>query len=139
MSHLFLLLSYPTPERHESETISAGEHRQLTTCVARSQVQRRATRAAVEDRKALLGSANPLQRAQQLKTQADLANSATDTTASLQRTRQLMVEVTHLPCHLPPIMPHIVEHCSIRLLAARCQIISKLNEDLSELELWRVQ
>ncbi|KAK9916485.1 hypothetical protein WJX75_003255 [Coccomyxa subellipsoidea] len=56
------------------------------------EVQRRATRAAVEDRKALLGSANPLQRAQQLKTQADLANSATDTTASLQRTRQLMVE-----------------------------------------------
>lgn len=74
-------------------------------CMARSQVQRRATRAALEDRKALLGSANPLQRAQQLKTQADLANSATDTTASLQRTRQLMVEVTHLPSHLQPIMP----------------------------------
>ena len=67
----------------------------------RQQVQRVATRKAMEERKALLGSANPLQRVQQLKTQADLANSATDTTASLQRTRQLMAEVT---CPLIPPM-----------------------------------
>ncbi|CAL8466813.1 g6349 [Coccomyxa elongata] len=56
------------------------------------EVQKVAARKVMEERKALLGSANPLQRAQQLSTQADLANSATDTTASLQRTRQLMAE-----------------------------------------------
>lgn len=50
----------------------------------------------LDERKALLGTIEPLQRAQQLNTQADLAKSAADTTASLQRTRQLMAEVaTH--------------------------------------------
>ena len=36
----------------------------------------------------------------QLETQADLANAAADVTASLQRTRQVMVEVAALlvPC-----------------------------------------
>ena len=41
-----------------------------------------------------MGSGDYMQRAQQLKTQQDLTNSAADTTASLQRTRQLMAEVT---------------------------------------------
>ena len=40
-----------------------------------------------------MGSGDYIQRAQQLKTQQDLTNSAADTTASLQRTRQLMAEV----------------------------------------------
>ena len=41
-----------------------------------------------------MGSGDYMQRAQQLKTQQDLTNSAADTTASLQRTRQLMAEVS---------------------------------------------
>ena len=40
-----------------------------------------------------MGSGDFIQRAQQLKTQQDLTSSAADTTASLQRTRQLMAEV----------------------------------------------
>ena len=40
-----------------------------------------------------MGSGDYMQRAEQLKTQQDLTNSAADTTASLQRTRQLMAEV----------------------------------------------
>ncbi len=57
------------------------------------QVQRRAAQAAQEQRRALMGSGDYMQRAEQLKTQQDLTNSAADTTASLQRTRQLMAEV----------------------------------------------
>lgn len=60
-------------------------------------MQRRAARTALDERRALLGSANPLARAQQLKTQADLAGSAVDTTASLQRTRQLMAQARATP------------------------------------------
>ena len=44
-----------------------------------------------------MGSGDYMQRAQQLKTQQDLTNSAADTTASLQRTRQLMAEVPLTP------------------------------------------
>jgi hypothetical protein len=48
----------------------------------------------MEQRRALLGYADPLKRTQQLRTQAQLAESAADTTAILQSTRQLMAEVT---------------------------------------------
>lgn len=78
----------------------------------------------MEERKALLGSANPLQRAQQLSTQADLANSATDTTASLQRTRQLMAEVT-CPLKIPrvitivwPVLHASSDTCQVQFLTA---------------------
>ena len=42
-----------------------------------------------------MGAGDYMQRAHQLKMQQDLASSAADTTASLQRTRQLMAEVPH--------------------------------------------
>ena len=57
-------------------------------------MQTRAAKAAQEQRKALMGSGDYMHRAQQLKTQQDLTNSAADTTASLQRTRQLMAEAS---------------------------------------------
>jgi hypothetical protein len=40
-----------------------------------------------------MGAGDYMQRAEQLKMQQDLSSSAADTTASLQRTRQLMAEV----------------------------------------------
>ncbi len=61
-------------------------------------MQRKAANAAQEQRKALMGAGDYMQRAQQLKTQQDLTNSAADTTVSLQRTRQLMAEVYNTPC-----------------------------------------
>ena len=87
-------------------------------CLLHVQVQRRASKAAQEQRKALMGSGDYMQRAQQLKTQQDLTNSAADTTASLQRTRQLMAEVTisayslstlqiSCPCWPPFLSPHL--------------------------------
>ena len=48
-----------------------------------------------------MGSGDYIQRAQQLKTQQDLTNCAADTTASLQRTRQLMAEVSLSPVAMP--------------------------------------
>lgn len=58
-------------------------------------MQRRAAKTAQEQRKALMGAGDYMQRAHQLKMQQDLASSAADTTVSLQRTRQLMAEVPH--------------------------------------------
>ena len=50
-----------------------------------------------------MGSGDYMQRAQQLKTQQDLTNSAADTTARLQRTSQLMAEVASQP----PFTSHV--------------------------------
>jgi len=72
--------------------------RQLMRSLPHVQVQRKAANAAQEQRKALMGAGDYMQRAQQLKTQQDLTNSAADTTVSLQRTRQLMAEVYNTPC-----------------------------------------
>ena len=71
--------------------------RQLIRSPLHAQVQRKAANAAQEQRKALMGAGDYMQRAQQLKTQQDLTNSAADTTVSLQRTRQLMAEVYKTP------------------------------------------
>ena len=53
-----------------------------------------------------MGAGDYMQRALQLKMQQDLASSAADTTASLQRTRQLMAEVPHsMPmCNNPSVV-----------------------------------
>ena len=66
-----------------------------------------------------MGSQDYMQRAQQLKTQQDLTSSAADTNASLQRTRQLMAEVTtsaycpsapqiSCPCWPPCLSSHLL-------------------------------
>lgn len=57
------------------------------------QVRKRAEKAAAEERKALLGEADPMARQQKLLAESDFVGAAEDTTNSLQRTRQMIAQV----------------------------------------------
>jgi len=57
-------------------------------------MRRNAEEEAVEERRALIGSPDAIHKQQKIETEGDLAQSAESVTASLQRTRQQMTQVT---------------------------------------------
>lgn len=63
------------------------------------QVRKNAEQAAANERKALLGSPDPLERQRRLESEADLTDAAQDITASLQRTRQQMTQARNPTFH----------------------------------------
>lgn len=70
----------------------------------RPQVRKNAEQAAAYERRALLGSPDPLERQRRLESEADLAGAAQDITASLQRTRQQMTQARRRS-------PACLQHC----------------------------
>ena len=70
----------------------------LCKLYASSQARRNGEVAAAEERRALLGSGDPLARLRERESRDGLLGSAAAATASLQRTRQLMTQACALSC-----------------------------------------
>lgn len=65
----------------------------LLTALWAAQARRKGEAAAAEERRALLGSGDPLARLREREGRDGLVGTAAAATASLQRTRQLMTQV----------------------------------------------
>ena len=80
-------------------------------------MRKNAEEVAVEERRALIGSPDAIHKQQKIEREGDLAGASESVTASLQRTRQQMTQVTptFIPSTLQPHLNVVLTNSRVRI------------------------